>query len=76
MLQRANDFPSLYLRNTENRDKAEWAIEGYQLELLVDYVFHYNIKILRFRDIQARIDKLKFDNIHAPERGQKNKDIF
>lgn len=39
-LQRANNFQALYLRKSVNRDKAEWAIVGYQLELLIDYIFY------------------------------------
>jgi predicted nucleotidyltransferase component of viral defense system len=68
-LQRANDFQALYLRSIVNRDKAQWAIVGYQLELLIEYIFHEDIKILYFRKIEELIDKLKFENVHGPERG-------
>ena len=73
LLQRANDFQALYLRNIVNRDKAQWAIVGYQLELLVEYIFHDDTKILQFREIEELIEKLKFENIHGPERGRLNR---
>lgn len=75
LLQRANDFQSLYLRNIVRRDKAQWAIVGYQLDLLVDYIFLDDTKILRFREIEELIDKLKFENIHGPERGRLNNEV-
>ena len=75
LLQRANDFQSLYLRNIVNRDKAQWAIVGYQLDLLTEYIFHDDTKILRFREIEELIDKLKFDNVRGPERGRLNKEV-
>lgn len=75
LLQRANNFQALYLRNVVNRDKAQWAIVGYQLDLLADYVFHGDTKILRFREIEELIDKLKFENVHGPERGRINKEV-
>lgn len=70
LLRRANDFQSLYLRSSVNRDKAEWAIVGYQLDLLIDYIFDDNIKILRFRQIDNLIEKLKFEHVQGPERGR------
>lgn len=75
LLQRANDFQALYLRNVVNRDKAQWAIVGYQLDLLADYVFHDDTKILRFREIEEFIDKLKFGNVRGPERGRINSEV-
>lgn len=75
LLQRANDFQALYLRNIVNRDKSQWAIVGYQLELLVDYIFKNNTEILRFREIEELIEKLKFENVRGPERGQINKKV-
>lgn len=75
LLQRANDFQALYLRNIVNRDKSQWAIVGYQLELLVDYIFNDNTKILRFREIEGLIERLKFENVRGPERGQINKKV-
>ncbi|KJS86995.1 MAG: hypothetical protein JM58_05650 [Peptococcaceae bacterium BICA1-8] len=75
LLQLANDFQSLYLRNAVSRDKAQWAIVGYQLNLLVDYIFHDDTKILRFREIEELIDKSKFENIRGPERGLLNKEV-
>jgi hypothetical protein len=52
-LQRANDFQALYLRKSVNRDKAEWAIVGYQLKLLIDYIFTDDTKILQFRKLMS-----------------------
>ena len=75
LLQRAKDFQALYLRNAVNRDKAQWAIVGYQLDLLVDCVFQDDIKIKRFKEIEKLIDELKFDTIRGPERGQKNMQV-
>jgi hypothetical protein len=74
LLQRANDFQALYLRNIVNRDKAQWAIVGYQLKLLVEYIFQDDTKILQFREIEELIEKLKFENIHGPERGRLNRE--
>jgi len=74
LLQRANDFQALYLRNIVNRDKAQWAIVGYQLKLLVEYIFQDDTKILQFREIEELIEKLKFENIHGPGRGRLNRE--
>ena len=70
LLQRANDFQALYLRKSVNRDRAEWAIVGYQLELLIGYIFEDDTKILQFREIDDLIMKLKFEHIKGPERGK------
>mgnify|MGYP000987941157 CR=1 FL=1 len=61
LLQRANDFQALYLRKSVNRDKAEWAIVGYQLELLIDFIFKDDTKILRFRQIDNLIKNLNLN---------------
>ena len=74
-LQRANDFQALYLRKSVNRDKAEWAIVGYQLELLIDYMFEDDVKILQFREIDEFVGKLKFEHIKGPERGKLNREV-
>lgn len=74
-LQRANDFQALYLRKAVNRDKAEWAIVGYQLELLTDYIFTDDLRIVQFREIDDFIDKLKFEHIKGPERGKLNREV-
>ncbi len=74
-LQRANDFQALYLRKYVNRDKAEWAIVGYQLELLIDYIFSNDVRILQFREIDELIEKLKFEHIKGPERGKLNREV-
>lgn len=75
LLQRANDFQALYLRKAVNRDKAEWAIVGYQLELLIDYIFADDTKILQFREIDELIGKLEFEHIKGPERGRLNRAV-
>ena len=75
MLQRANDFQALYLRKSVNRDKAEWAIVGYQLELLIDYIFTDDLRIVQFREIDEFIGKLKFEHIKGPERGKLNREV-
>jgi len=63
------------LRNSVNRDKAEWAIVGYQLDLLVEYIFHDDTRVLRFREVEDLINKLKFENVRGPERGRLNKEV-
>lgn len=75
LLRRANDFQALYLRNIVNRDKAQWAIAGHQLGLLVEYIFYNDTKVLQFREIEELIYKLKFENIRGPERGRINREI-
>lgn len=75
LFQRANDFQSLYLRKSVNRDKADWAIVGYQLELLVEYIFTDDLRIVQFREINEFIGKLKFEHIKGPERGKLNKEV-
>ncbi len=75
LLQRANDFQSLYLRNSVRRDKAQWAIAGCHLELLANYIFQGDNKIKRFREMQDLIDRLNFGAIYGPERGKKIKDV-
>lgn len=71
LLQRAANFQSLYLRKAVSRDKAQWAIAGYQLELLFNYVFQNDNKIHQFWEMQSLIDKLNFGAIYGPERGKK-----
>ena len=75
LLQRAVDFQSLYLRKAVSRDKAQWAIAGYQLELLVNYLFHNEQKIVRLHEVEKLIHRLSFDNIRGPERGSKVKEV-
>jgi len=74
MLKLANDFQSLYLRRSVNRDKAQWAIVGYQLELLVNLIFNDDARILRVNDIISLIEKLEFVGVRGPERGRMIKD--
>jgi hypothetical protein len=75
LLQRANDFQSLYLRKAVRRDKAQWAIAGYQLEILINYIFHNDPKIMRLQEVGNLIYGLSFDNIRGPERGPKVKEV-
>lgn len=75
LLQRVNDFQALYLRRCVNRDKAEWAIVGYQLELLVNYIFKDDTKIILYRQIDELIGKLKFEHIQGPGRGRLIRDV-
>ncbi len=75
LLQRANDFQSLYLRSTVMKNKSQWAIVGYQLELVADYIFYDNPKILQLKETADLIQKLNFDNIRGPERGSKVKEV-
>jgi hypothetical protein len=65
----ANDFQSLYLRKSVTRDKSEWAIIGYQLELIVEFIFKRNKKITKIREIEDLVDHLKFTNVTGPSRG-------
>lgn len=75
LLQRANDFQALYLRKSVNRDKAEWAIVGYQLEMLVNYIFADDTKIIQYRQIDELLGKLRFELIQGPRRGRLIKDV-
>jgi len=75
LLQRANDFQALYLRKSVNRDKAQWAIAGYQLDLLVNYIFHDDMRIHLFREIDKFIENLRFEHIRGPEHGKINKEV-
>lgn len=75
LLQRANDFQALYLRKSVRRDKAQWAIAGYQLEMLIDYTFADDAKILLFEQIEALIGRLRFEHIQGPERGKLNREV-
>lgn len=74
LLQRANDFQALYLRKSVRRDKSQWAIAGYQLEMLIDYIFGYDAKILMFRQIDEWIGRLRYEHIQGPERGKLNRE--
>jgi predicted nucleotidyltransferase component of viral defense system len=65
----AKNFQSLYLNKAINRNKAEWAIVGCQLGLLIKYIFYDNTKISGFREIEDLIKKYEFKNIEGPERG-------
>lgn len=68
-LQKAYDFQSLYLRSKVSRDKSEWAIVGFQLELMVDFIFLNKPEVLQYREIGKLIQKLNFESIRGPERG-------
>lgn len=68
-LQLANNFQSLYLRKNNFRDKSQWAIAGYILDLLLDYIFREDERILQINQIDRLIERLKFNNIQGPEKG-------
>lgn len=71
LMARAYDFQGFYLRNTVNRDKSGWVIAAYQIDLLVQFIFKDNNKLLDYRKIEELIEKLQFDQIHGPEKGKK-----
>lgn len=73
MIQRANDFQSLYLRSTVNRDKTQWAIVGYQLELITECIFRGDKRIFKITDIEEIIKHLQFEHIHGPKKGKISK---
>ncbi|MDR2570549.1 MAG: nucleotidyl transferase AbiEii/AbiGii toxin family protein [Oscillospiraceae bacterium] len=73
--QMALNFQSLYLRKNMNRNKMEWAIVGYQLFLLINYLFNTDSKILYIQDIEDLAFALRFDGIRGPERGILNREV-
>lgn len=75
LLQKANDFQALYLRKSVNRDKAEWVIVGYQLELLINYIFNNDQRLYDFKQIEELIETLQFAHIKGPERGKQSKKV-
>jgi hypothetical protein len=70
LIQQTKDFQSLYLRKEVNRNKLEWAIVGYQLEFITDYIFGNNNKVLFFLETIEYLKTLKFEDIRGPERGR------
>lgn len=70
MIQRANDFQSLYLRSAVNRDKTQWAIVGFQLELIAECIFRGDKRIFNITDIEEIIKHLKFEHIQGPKKGE------
>lgn len=70
LLHIANNFQSNYLRKSVNRDKAEWTIVGYQLDLLINFIFGEDYKIVSFEEINNFIETLKFKDIRGPESGK------
>ena len=70
-MQKVNDFQSLYLRRSVNRNKSEWAIVGFQLEMIADYIFQMSTKAISFKEILELINTLNFEDLKGPERGQK-----
>ena len=75
MYQIAKDFQALYLRNITRRNKSSWALVGYQLELIVEYVFKGNSKIVEINEIEKLINRLQHDDIRGPERGIKLNEV-
>ncbi|MFZ3130495.1 MAG: hypothetical protein WA125_05175 [Desulfosporosinus sp.] len=70
LLQKANDFQSLYIRNIVNRDKAQWAIVGFQLDMLMEYIFHEDVRVLAFRETEELIEYLNFEDLRGPEKAK------
>jgi len=60
----------VYLRKSVNRDKTEWVIVGYQLDLLYKFLFFNDISLLQFDHIMDLIETLKFNSLTGPERGK------
>lgn len=65
------------MRNTVNRDKSGWVIAAYQIELLVQFIFKDNSKILEYRKIEEIVencslilcvDQRKVKNIELSEK--------
>jgi hypothetical protein len=75
MIQRANNFQALYLRSSVNRDKAQWAIVGFQLELIMENIFNGDKRISKINEIEEIIKYLKFEHIRGPEKGEISKRI-
>ncbi len=75
LLQRANDFQALYLRRTVNRDKSEWAIVGFQLEMLIENIFHGNSRIFQINEIEVLIELLMFKQLSGPDKGNANREL-
>lgn len=72
--QRANNFQSLYLRRAINRDQSEWAIVGYQLEMLINFIHADDLRITHLKRIEDLIRRLRFEHLHGPERGKRNRE--
>jgi hypothetical protein len=53
----------------------EWAIVGYQLFLLINYLFNTDSKILYIQNIENLAFALRFDGIRGPERGTLNREV-
>jgi hypothetical protein len=69
------DFQGLYLRRSVSRDKSEWAIVGFQLDLLAECIFNDDTKIMLFNEINDFLVKLRFIHIRGPERGKISKEV-
>lgn len=75
LMQRAHDFQSLYLRKKVNRDRSQWAIVGFQLDMLVNYIFNGDDRLHAFRDTGKLVDHVHFEHIEGPERGTLQKAV-
>ena len=70
LLQHAQNFQSLYLRSIASRDKAQWAITGFQMDMLIQYLWGNGTQLLNFDAIDELSETLKFCEIRGPERGR------
>ena len=75
LLKEANDFQSVYLRREVNRNKSEWAIVGYQLDLFIEFIFRSDERFINFRKFETLIEKYSFLDLRGPERGLEVKKV-
>ncbi len=75
MIKKIDDFQSLYLRKEVSRDKTEWSIVGFQLELLFHKLFNNDKRIDKFQEIEKLCSNLQFKQIQGPKKGEINSKI-
>jgi len=71
LFQRANDFQALYLRRAVSRNKQQWSIVGYQLELITTDLLMNKAPSGKYQRYTDLADLVAFANISGPERSQK-----
>jgi len=71
LFQRANDFQALYLRRAVSRNKQQWSIVGYQLELITTDLLMNKAPSGKYQRYSDLTDLVTFANISGPERSQK-----
>jgi hypothetical protein len=49
-----------------HQPQEQWAIAGYQLGLLCEYIFCEDTKILRFDDISELTERIRFTGVQGP----------